>query len=280
MRKILFLLFITLLLSACAEWERAPASVKSRHVVFDVDWTITSEVKPESKGSRVITVEGKKYFVQDGIEELVSNLLEKDIKVSFFSGGSYSRNHALLKAIVLSDGRTLEDIAFKILNREDLTTVPGSKPTDKFSQRYKKDLSKVSNDLSELIMIDDTAGFVLDEKQSEHVLFLGKTFEHFDTFAEAKVAAGEYVPRTVGEWSFARQKLLIINGAINHAFEEMQKSQITFSEAMKLEAREMNFVSGEWNDYSRGLLKANAYKSIPQSYTGCFKLMSPFLDIR
>jgi uncharacterized protein YlzI (FlbEa/FlbD family) len=88
MRKILFLHLFLLSLISCSQMLRTPASIKiNKHIVFDIDWTITSEVKPDFKGSRIIMVEGKKYYVHDGIEQLVEELLEKkEMNISSFRG--------------------------------------------------------------------------------------------------------------------------------------------------------------------------------------------------
>jgi hypothetical protein len=281
-----FLFFI--LLSACADWSRTPSSVgKTRHIVFDIDYTIVSEIKADASSNkklkRIIEIEGKKYFVHDGVEELIQNLLNREnVKISFFSGGSTSRNHALLSAIKLNDGRTLENVAFKILNKDDLTVVKGIQTDAKFSEKYKKDLTKISHVLDELIMFDDTEHFVLNRKQEDHVVYLGKTFEHFETFKEASLAAGEYVPRTESEWSFARKKLFIVGGAVDSAFKESESSGVSLSEAMKMEAKELNLGSSEWNDYSNKMYKISLglFKESKLTVTNggsCIRLFSPFL---
>lgn len=279
------LLIFTMLFSlmSCTHWGRMPAGLEAdtKHIVFDIDWTISSELGPSYKGvgHRVIEVEGKKYFVHDGLEELIEELLQKkDFKISFFSGGSYLRNHALLKQIKLSDGKTLEEIAYKILNKEDLTLVPGMGNTEKFSKRYKKDLTKISKDLSNLVMIDDTEHFVLDAAQENHVLWTGKTFEHFDHFADAKEATGEYIPRTISEWSFARKKLPILKGAINQAYRESQEIGISFFEAVKMQEQLLNLASSEWNDYSEKMLK-NSLDQKVLNPSSCFKLLTPFIRL-
>ncbi len=281
MRFYLFSIF--LLFVSCSQWSRSPSSVsKVRHVVFDIDWTITSEVKPDQKGPRLIAIEGKKYFVQDGIEDFIENLLRHDVKVSFFSGGSFSRNHLLLKSIKLSDGRSLESVAYKILNREDLTPVPNIPTSEKFFKRYKKDLTKISQDLSELVMIDDTEHFVLNAAQEDHVVYLGKTFEHFDTFKEATLAGGEYVPKTEREWSFARKKMFILNGAFHEALKDVEENGLSLSEAVIRQNRELDLARGNWNDYSNRMYKISLAVSFTASgKTGasgsCVQLFSPFL---
>lgn len=275
---ILFILF-----SSCGTFpSRHPSSV-SKHVVFDIDWTISAEVKPEQSGRRIVEIEGKKYFIHDGVEEFVENLLRHEsVKISFFSGGGVDRNHALLASVKLSDGRSLKDIAYKILNREDLTPVLNVPQSEKFYKRYKKDLSKISPDLEQLIMIDDTQHFVLNSKQEEHVVYLGKTFEHFETFKEAAAAAGEYVPRTESEWSFARKKMFILNGAFHEAIKETEESGISFSEAMKIQIKNLDLARSDWNEYSNQMYKIslalNSQRKLPKaSGRGCVQLISPFL---
>lgn len=281
--KSFLILTIFLSMMSCTHWGRMPAAVEAnpKHIVFDIDWTITSELGPsyKGKGQQVIEVEGKKYFVHDGLEELIEELLEKkDLKISFFSGGSSSRNHALLKEIKLSNGKTLEEIAYKILGKEDLTEVAGAADEKKFFKRYKKDLTKISKDLSNLVMIDDTEHFVLDAIQENHVLWTGKTYDHFDRFADALDSSGEYIPRTMSEWSFARKKLIILKGAINQAYYESQVSGISFFEALKIQEQLLNLASSDWNDYSAKMFKISLDQKVlnPPS---CFNLLTPFIKL-
>lgn len=278
------LTFILVLFSACAELSRQPSSVtKVKHVVFDIDWTISAEVKPEQKGRRIIEVEGKKYFIHDGVEEFIENLLRHDgVKISFFSGGSVTRNQSLLASIKLQDGRSLKDIAYKILNREDLTPVLNVPSTEKFYKRYKKDLTKISPDLEQLIMIDDTQHFVLNSRQEEHVVYLGKTFEHFETFKETAGLSGEYVPRTESEWSFARKKMFILNGAFHEALKDSAESGISFSEAVKIQVKNLDLARSDWNEYSNEMYKIslalNSRRKLPDTgRASCVQLISPFL---
>lgn len=286
MMNALMTIFILFFAVSCGQLARKPAAetyLPSKHIVFDIDWTITSEVAPDFKGERIIEVEGKKYFVHDGIEDFVENILsKKDISISFFSGGSLTRNQSLLKQIKLRDGRSLYEIAYKILSKEDLTTVPNALATDKFSKRYKKDLLKVSRDLSQLIMIDDTEHFVLNALQEEHVIPTGKTFEHFEKFSEAKVATGDYIPRSESEWSFARKKLLILNGAFEQAYNDLRKKGLSFKEAMKNQEQLLDLASGEWSEYSTQMLKLSAVQKsrlMASSQYNCFQLIKPLMEL-
>ena len=183
-----WLLFLFILSSfSCAQHAiRSPASGE-RHIVFDVDWTIVSEIKNPTardlKNKRVLEVEGIHYFISDGLENFIQDIRSyKEMKISFFSGGKKSRNTKLLSMIKLPDGKSLLDIAYKVLNNEDLVPVADAPPEARFSERFKKDLTKVSKVLDSLIMLDDTAGFVVDssDNQAKHVFFIGKAFLYFE----------------------------------------------------------------------------------------------------
>lgn len=282
MNRLILLLLFTISLISCTQWSRAPSSrfleSSTKHVVFDIDWTITSEVGPKFNGKRIIEVEGKKYFVHLGLEDFVENLLSKeDVKVSFFSGGSRARNLDLLSKIKLSNGKSLADIAYKVFGKEDLKVIAGVDPKERFSKRFKKDLRLISKDLDQLIMIDDTQNFVFREADNEHVVYTGKTFQHFEKFADSITESGEYIPKTVSEWSFAQKKLMILNGAIDLAYVESKNQGISFSEAVKNQEKLLDLNRGDWNDHSRAML----YRStlIPPVAESCKTLLIPFFKL-
>jgi hypothetical protein len=264
---LIFLFFLPLL--SYGQVSLATSQLKKKHIVFDIDWTITSEVKGDFKGKRIIEVEGKKYFVHDGLEEFIEELLtHEDIEISFFSGGSDSRNHALLKQIKLKNGKSLESIAHKILGFNDLTHIEGTKETDRFSVRHKKDLEKITPDLENLYMFDDQQNFALNEKQLEHVLYLGKTFEHFEKYEEARHDTRQYVPKTRKEWKMARNKLYILKSAFEEAYKETEQTGISLSAAMKKQSDLLDFSSGKWNDYSNEMYQ-KGIRSKQKSVTPC-----------
>ena len=256
-------LFITFFLFvSCALQERMPAQeklkVKDRHVVFDIDWTIVSEIKNQAvevtQKKRVVEVGGHRYFINEGLEEFVEELLaHPEIRVSFYSGGKASRNNELLSLIKLRDGRSLKDVAYKILSNEDLVSVPLAPATLPFSERHKKDLTKVTSDLSELVMFDDTATFVLETKapQSNHVFFIGVAFEYFENYDEVKGMSGPYVPKSYEEWLLNQKKLIVLHGAFKEAYLEAQTKEISFSEAMKKRENLLNLKDHQWNEYSK-----------------------------
>ena len=277
MKFCILILFCFQVISSCSQVERKPNSITNpiKHIVFDIDWTIAAKLENESKFSqRVISVGSEKYFIYEGLEEMIEELsTHPEVRISFFSGGSNSRNHQLLRSIKLSNGKSLEEISYKILNFEDLTVVKNASINDAFSNRYKKDLTKISNDLTNLIMVDDTEHFVLDSNQEDHVLFLGPTYKHFEKYAEAKIESGPYIPKSYSEWSYAEKKLFLVKSALVNAIEQTDTTTISFSEALNNQKNQLEFNSGQWNNYTQNLYRLN--KRLYS--TSCFDLVRPML---
>ena len=279
MKLYVLLFFCAQFLISCAQFERNPNSISKpiKHIVFDIDWTIVAKVEANSNFSqRVVNVGDEKYFIYDGVETMIEKLLDHpEVRVSFFSGGSKERNHQLLKLIKLSNGKSLEDISYKILNYEDLNKIEKTSDNDTFAKRYKKDLKKISNDLTNLVMVDDTEHFVLNVEQEDHVLTLGPTFKHFEKYSDAKIENGPYIPKSYSEWSYAEKKLILVDEALNEAIEQSDQSDIALSEAMNNQKKLLDFNSGEWNDYTRNLylLRSNL------QLMNCYELFVPFFNI-
>ena len=96
------------------------------HIVFDIDWTLVYplEEKPNYTDSQVIQIENKWYRFTDFSGETLEKLSQlPDVKISFFSGGLAERNRELLSKLILPSGKSAEQIAFKILNFNDLTEI-------------------------------------------------------------------------------------------------------------------------------------------------------------
>lgn len=258
------LLLLIFFIASCAHVATRTPSAKlvDKHVVFDLDWTLVNEIKKPTpsmlKDKRVIEVSGVHYYVNEGLEEFFNDLRShKDVKISFFSGGKHSRNTELLSKIKLKDGKSLNDIAYKVLSNEDLAVIENAPPGARFAERFKKDLTKVSPDLDQLIMFDDTFNFVLEnsDNQSEHVFFIGKAFEYFENFSDTNGMSGEYVPKSYEQWLLNKKKLNILNVAFNEAYIEVNEKGITFSEAMKKREVLLNLKDHEWNIHSTSSYK-------------------------
>ncbi len=261
--KWLLLLFIFTTFSCARLASRDPADkAVERHIVFDIDWTIVSEIKnptpADLKNKRIIEVEGLHYFISDGLEDFIENILnKKEMRISFYSGGKESRNIKLLSKIKLKNGKSLFDISYKVLGSNDLVPVLDAPPGARFAERFRKDLTKVSKDLDQLIMLDDTANFVVDssDNQREHVFFIGKAFLHFEKYSDVEGQVGEYIPKSYDQWLLNRNRLRILNVMFSEAYEESIASGIPFSEAMKKREELLNLKDHEWNIHTKRLYK-------------------------
>lgn len=272
------LLILIFVLAGCAQLTRYPAAeAEFRHVVFDIDWTIVAEIKPETqktmKSKRVVEVAGHSYFVNEGLESFIQDILDKkDVKISFYSGGQRARNLELLSKIKLRDGRSLKDVSYKILSFEDLATTDAAADAP-FFERFKKDLSKVTPDLDQLIMFDDTYDFVLNTKadQTNHVFFIGSAFEHFESFKDTKELSGKYIPKTESEWMLNNKKLYILNAAFNDAYLESNSGNVPFSEAMKRKEDQLNLKGHQWNELSEHYYKNAVQIDFPKKIQETFR---------
>lgn len=258
--SLLLISIYSIILSSCTTPHRSPSS-DVKHLVFDIDWTIVKELRDEnikpSNLSRMITVEGKNYFINDGLEDFIIHVLSKpDMKISFYSGGKDTRNIELLSKIKLPDGRSLKDIAFKVLDYDDLVRVENIPESAPFAERLKKDLSKISHDLKNVILLDDTDNFFLDSiigerHQRQSFSFIGKAFLFFDNYHQTKDHAGDYVPKSFDSWLLDRKKLSVLKEAFEVAYQETLEGTISFSEAMKKQEELLNLKSFEWNEWSK-----------------------------
>lgn len=141
------------------------------HIVFDIDWTLVSQLKgnsfippTEKQNEQYVTVLGESYHITDGVSELLTELKQyPHLKISFFSGGSKERNELLLKNIKLKHSElTAYDIATKILSFQDLKDLyPNEKnKIVRFSERYRKPLARYFSPLDRTLLIDDDASFI------------------------------------------------------------------------------------------------------------------------
>lgn len=278
--------FITIFyLFSCSNFYRAPQSEISHaylHVVFDIDWTIVSNYESEvsklskSAEEKIHYVEGKPYIVRDHTIELIESLLAKNINISFFSGGTKSRNIDLLSKIILSDGRSLKEIAYKIKSFDDLTKVPNIPETAKFQERFKKDLLKITDDLSKVIIIDDAFNFFVNEEQKKNRLFLGPTYKYFEEYVAIGKKSGEYIPKSYDEWIFDRDKFKIIENLINDALSLKKTKQLSFVEAVYLMHEKYNLESGNYNLYTHKLRLPKIITD-PVISGACGDLIIPFV---
>lgn len=164
-------------------------------VVFDIDLTIVANI-PESgkdplrdpadprRGTVDIqfTDEGvakaERYRVFEGMTDLMAKLkADPRVRVSFFSGGTEARNESLLREIKLPDGTSLWDLAQGRVYGRTSMTATGKGSMHRIRDRFKKDLTRINPDLSDVIIIDDIKEFVPDS-QTGHMLWIGEDFPY------------------------------------------------------------------------------------------------------
>ncbi len=229
--------------------------VNARHVVFDLDWTLFSEFDPtliKPRSDRVFYVEGKSYYLSPFAEELLRFLDGLNIKISFFSGGHESRNIALLESAKLQDGRSFYSIAYKVLSKSDLTVMSNDE-TLGFSDRFKKDLTRITDDLDSIILIDDNKNFALGEHQIKNIFWLGPTYQVLTKMDDVQLVQPKYLPPTIEAWDLSNHKLLIIKEAIREALFLEKSQRISFKEAMHRIQIKINFEAQKYSPYSKNL---------------------------
>ncbi|MBS1963751.1 MAG: hypothetical protein JST04_16190 [Bdellovibrionales bacterium] len=221
---------------------RAAERLPPVHLVFDLDWTLFSII-PEGADlaayagdARFFTVEGKNYRLSNGVAEAINRLLDFNrrvgyeyVKISFFSGGTRSRNEALLKKIVFDPdtGRTAFDAAEKVLSFEDLKDLFPDLTADRhvsFTDRYRKNLVSYFKDLERTVAVDDVEKFFVGD-QSKSLLWIGETYQDFPTFADAVVAKSlappgtKYLPPDFAAWAADQNRILIAALELEYALD-------------------------------------------------------------
>lgn len=138
-------------------------------IVLDLDGTLVDTLPTQQTGS--FFAEGKWYRLRNFVPEFIDQLRKiPGIRISFFSGGNRDRNDVVLRQIVLADGKTAQEIAYRSLSFSDLTSI-STDSSLRFFHRYKKDLRKVNPDLQKVIIIDDLREFSLPG-QERNMLWL------------------------------------------------------------------------------------------------------------
>lgn len=230
LRLLLTLTLFSLLACSVTVPNRYPSS-KEIHIILDLDWTIVSPVENVLTGKNIISVEGELYRLHEGAKELLEQLFRTPgVKVSFFSGGSRERNFQLLSQLKLFDGNeNAYSRAYKVLSKDDLTRLESVPETARFSEKFKKDISKISKDLDNIIIIEDNPFFAINKEQSKSFLFLGQTYKYFESFEESQLAMKnlknpteqelKYYPRNWIEWKLNRDRLKILHQTLNESLE-------------------------------------------------------------
>ena len=175
MKRSVALLLTFLPVFALIVWQpmrnsRAPAGQSIKAVIFDLDGTLVESLGHGVSGDVTLS-SGESYKIFAHAQALVEVAYEQGLEVHFFSGGPKARNLDLLSRLKLSNGSSFLDIAVSTHHFEDLTDLGDSPNAKYFTDRYRKDLSKVG-ELKDLVLIDDNRYFPLNEKQLARTLVL------------------------------------------------------------------------------------------------------------
>lgn len=223
-------------------------------IVFDIDWTTfysieNSEVPSAKNQTRV--VEGQSYRYTDYLPEVIETLLTRhpEVRISFFSGGSRSRNEALLSQVHLADGRSLLQVAHRVFSKEHLQELSQNE-TLPFATRYKKNLSLVMPEAipSRTILIDDQVEFAVKPNKAVSSLGIFNFTEHFDSTR----AGTKYQPNTQEEWQLERNKALLWLSLLSEALSRSQRTGSDFS----------NEVVNLWRSHSSSTLTVQTGKDL------------------
>ncbi|MFS4457761.1 hypothetical protein [Bdellovibrio sp. HCB2-146] len=203
MHRLLALLFCLYLPWASFAAKSAPVF----DVVFDIDWTLFYPVQNPMDDKTVSLPEG--YFrMADGVVDTLIAIHRKGHRISLFSGGTKSRNHALASYL-------LEQIAargeasfqfYKVLNFDDLTLRPGAKDDASFTDKWMKDLRKINANLQYVVLIDDSSKFSVPG-QERNLYWIEKTYNFQPQFGRLKEHDGYDAP-TYKEWLQERRKII------------------------------------------------------------------------
>jgi hypothetical protein len=231
-------IFLTVVSLGLAFSPSAPAlSPAPIDIVFDLDWTLinpTNEEMARVDDRDIIRFQNEIYRITNqAIDVLIELHQQPEVRISFFSGGSAERNQFAIKAIYEKiHARTKNNQAqpFRILSAGDLTTV--SDRTDlKFTERYKKDLSRFF-DLKSAVLIDDVANFTMPG-QERNILWIGKTYNDRPQFEVSYVANprdAAYLAPNQSEWLRDRNKLLPVKEALLSALKMTRQKTGSFVE--------------------------------------------------
>ncbi|MCO4793012.1 MAG: hypothetical protein KC493_04830 [Bacteriovoracaceae bacterium] len=262
MKNILFIFIICFSFSCgiISDFKRIPAAEDEFiHVVLDIDWTIVAQIHEGSEGiskSNLVRVGDETYRIKDWAREFVSALSKNPkIKISFFSGGGEPRNLELLSKIKLMNGsgKSFLDVSHKVLSYKDLTEIPEALRTgDRFSDRFKKDLSKLGFSEGKTLMVDDNYRFAVNEVQQRHYLWLGPTFNHYEKFSDIPSLPiggpeAKFVPNSYAQWFLGRNKLAAVWDIMEQSIDKHLKSGIPVDKTMQDLSKELDLASGDLN---------------------------------
>jgi dephospho-CoA kinase/hydroxymethylpyrimidine pyrophosphatase-like HAD family hydrolase len=217
-----------------------PKSDGVKYIVSDIDHTIVDQIHhaPPPNDWHYIKANGDTYRVKDWAAESLFDLSKrKDLKIAFMSGGTRSRNLELLRAIKppFMNGASLYDIADQFRSYDDLKEI--NPHSSRFSKRFQKDLSLISKNLDQVILLDDQKDFIRQSGSSG--IHLDQSYYPFESWRDARQALLheshdlKYVPKSRKIWKQSRNEFAAIHALILEALDELPKSGKTLSAVIR-----------------------------------------------
>jgi hypothetical protein len=202
------------------------------HIVFDLDWTLIYATRENSENvADIVLSKDESYKFSDGTAEIIEYLSQiPGVKISFFSGGPAERNKKVLQGLILPSGQSALDIAHKVLSKDDLDRRAGVPDTSNFSLRFRKNPAKISNEVRNVIIVEDSPQFV-DSIHLDSVVWTGNPFEYVDrkeliNSPELR-ARSIYLPKNLLEWQRERTKLVWCFGVVQKLIEMVNQGEAT-----------------------------------------------------
>lgn len=206
------------------------------NVVFDLDWTLlnsTTEAMVQADSKDTFAFEGKWYRIAHGTAESIIKLHQQGFEISIYSGGTADRNDFAAELIIKQiHALGVSDFKFKqVLDLSDLLVV-SEDPNARFSDRYKKELSRFF-DITRTLIVDDMMTFAV-KGQEKNMVWLGKTYldrPRFDLLSLEDPAGKSYSAPNLEEWIRDYNKIKIAVENIIKARDLMNQKQISLPEA-------------------------------------------------
>ncbi|MBP7843908.1 MAG: hypothetical protein KA116_03770 [Proteobacteria bacterium] len=206
-------------------------------VVFDLDEVLIyreGSGRPTPSDAQVIEANGVKYWVGNGVPEMLEHLSRNpDIRISFFSFSLRERNVEALQKITLPSGKTAYDLAKEHNQNATQPRIYSSEDAVVDTDTWKKkDLRKIAPDIdfTRAFLVDDNKDWILPE-QKRNLLFapeLAKDLrgEGARSAVRDDLEYGEVeeAKKTAQKFLIERNKSLRIVGMIE---ESMARSKIT-----------------------------------------------------
>jgi hypothetical protein len=215
---------------ATTQAKRAPKDAPI-YISVDIDGTLVDTIhdlrQVDTVGDLIKASDGTHKPVWGAVAFVQSLIDIPNARIVFFSGGESERNKEILSQLVMKDGKSALDHAYKVFSKEDLTPVvtdPNVKTEHQY-QRLKKDLKKIdpSIDLSRVIHVDDVPEYVLPDQRA-NVVAIDPAYDYVENYSRFKEFERQGLklknpPPSRRHWAYDSQRLIYARGVIEEALD-------------------------------------------------------------